>query len=177
MMTYPGPLEVHHFSDAGIDAIDLPYGGGQYSMTIMMPSEGDDIDALAQSLDAQRWHDIVDGLATTRTNVLMPKLMLEYELEMSEVLKAMGVDVAFSGAAEFSKICDGGLFISEVKHKTYIDVNEQGTEAAAATAVEFKRGPPPAVFTVDRPFAFAIREGASGAILFAGRVMDPTLAS
>jgi serpin B len=177
MMTYRGPIEIRHFSDGRIDAIDLPYGNGQFSMTILMPPVGDDIDALAQSLDAERWHDIVNGMATTRTNVLMPKLALEYEIEMSDVLKAMGMNVAFSPAADFSKICDGGLVISEVKHKTYVDVNEQGTEAAAATAVEFKRGSRSAVFTVDRPFVFAIREGASRAILFAGRVMDPTPAS
>jgi serpin B len=177
MMTYPGPLEIRHFSDADVQAIDLPYGGDQYSMTIMMPPAGDDIDALAQSLDAERWHDIVNGLARTRTNVLMPKLTLEYDLEMSDALKAMGMNVAFSHAADFSEICDGGLVISEVKHKTFIDVNEQGTEAAAATAVELKRGPPPAVFSVDRPFVFAIRERVSGTIVFAGRVMDPTLTS
>jgi serpin B len=100
MMTYPGPLEIRHFSDADVQAIDLPYGGDQYSMTIMMPPAGDDIDALAQSLDAERWHDIVNGLVRTRTNVLMPKLTLEYDLEMSDALKAMGMNVAFSHAAD-----------------------------------------------------------------------------
>ncbi|UCC72892.1 MAG: serpin family protein [Gemmatimonadota bacterium] len=173
MMTYPGPLAVHHFSDADAEAIDLPYGGDAFAMTVVMPGAGGDIGALVQSLDSERWQEIVSGLAAARMNVLMPKFTLEYELEMSDVLATLGMGIAFTHAADFSKICDSGLLISRVKHKAFVDVNERGTEAAAVTAVELKRGARPAVFAVDRPFVFAIRERSSGTVLFLGVVMTP----
>ncbi len=174
MMTYPGPQELGRFSDEEVDAIDLPYGNQAYSMTIVMPAADGDLEALVASLDYARWQEIVMGLAGTGTNVLLPKFKLEYELEMGEVLRRLGMEIAFSAAADFSKICDGGMFISRVKHKAFVDVNERGTEAAAATAVELKRGMRPTVFAVDRPFVFAIRERSSGTILFMGLIADPT---
>ncbi|UCF20910.1 MAG: serpin family protein [Gemmatimonadota bacterium] len=174
MMTYPGPQQIGRFSDEDYEAIDLPYGAQAYSMTIVMPAAGADLEALVASLDPERWQEIVKGLSPTATNVLLPKFRLAYELEMSDVLKRMGMGIAFSAAAEFSKICDEGVFISRVKHKAFVDVREEGTEAAAATAVELKRGLRPTVLAVDRPFVFVIRERSSGAILFMGRVADPT---
>ena len=177
IMTYPGPVEIQRFSDGDVDAIDLPYAGKAYSMTILMPAAGGDINLLVESLDSERWQMIVTGLAPTRTNVLMPKLRLEYELELQDALSTLGMGIAFTDAADFSKICSTGLFISRIKHKAFVDLNERGTEASAATAVELKRGAPAPLFAVDRPFLFAIRELSSGTILFMGRIADPTLAS
>lgn len=177
MMTYPGPVEVRHFSDGDVEVIDLPYGDEAYSMTILMPAAGGNIDALVESLDSERWQEIVTGLAPTGTNVLMPKFTLDYELELQDALRTLGMGIAFTHAANFSKICSKGLLISRVKHKAFVAVDEQGTEASAATAVELKRGLPPSLFAVDRPFVFVIRERSSGTILFMGRIMDPTLAS
>ncbi len=175
MMTYAGPLELGHLADGNVEAIDLPYGDGSFSMTIVLPAPESEIGALVEWLDGGRWQEIVAGLVTTRTNVLMPKFTLEYEIDLSDVLIALGMGIAFSHDADFSLMCDGGAFISKVKHKAFVDLHEEGTEAAAVTAVEMKRGAPPAVFAVDRPFVFAIRERSSGAILFVGRVVDPTL--
>ena len=105
----------------------------------------------------------------------MPKFSFEYEISLEDVLTSLGMGIAFTGAADFSKINpSGGLFISEVKHKTFVQVDEEGTEAAAATSVEIGFTSGPGRFVIDRPFLFAIRERLSGTILFMGRMVDPT---
>jgi serine protease inhibitor len=171
MMTYPDVVEVGYFSDQEVEALDLPYGGGAYSMTILLPAQAGDIGALVESLDAECWAGIVAGLATSELNVVMPKFTLEYELLMNDVLEALGMEIAFTPAADFSKIAPG-IWIYYVKHKTFVDVYEEGTEAAAVTVVAMGRGAP-AVVQVDRPFLFVIRENFSGTILFMGLIMDP----
>jgi serpin B len=104
----------------------------------------------------------------------MPKFSFEYEISLKDVLTSLGMGVAFTGAADFSKISSsGGLSISEVKHKTFVQVDEEGTEAAAATSVVMDVSAP-GRFVIDRPFLFAIRERLSGTILFMGRMVDPT---
>jgi serine protease inhibitor len=127
-------------------------------------------------LDAARWQAVVDGLDSTAVALAMPKFTLEYELEMNDVLTALGMGVAFTGNANFSKMrAANDLYIDKVKHKTFVDVNEEGTEAAAVTSVA--TGGIVSVgssrFLVDRPFVFAIRERYSGAILFIGKILDP----
>ena len=108
--------------------------------------------------------------------IYLPKFKLEYEKTLNRILQAMGMGIAFSEAADFTRINRGGsLFISNVKHKTFVEVNEEGTEAAAATSVEISLDssiPPPAM-RIDRPFVFLIRERTSGAILFMGKIVDP----
>jgi serine protease inhibitor len=174
MMTFGGEVEVRTYADDEVQVLDLHYGGKAYSMTILVPAPGRDIDSLIGSLDSQRWQDIVDGLSTMSSDVVMPKFTLEYELEMKNVLAALGMGIAFGDGADFSKIrSSGGLYISKVKHKSFVDVNEEGTEAAAATAVEIREVSLPPTFVVDRPFVFAIRERFSGTILFMGRIMNP----
>jgi serine protease inhibitor len=176
MMRTAGEIEIGHYWDGDVEAIDLAYGGKAYSMTIVMPVGGGELSALAGTLDAGRWAEIIGGLTTVESHVWMPKFTLEYELTLNEVLMALGMEIAFDDVtADFSKIYDGfpNLFISSVKHKTFVDVNEEGTEAAAVTSVEVGAvSMPPTVF-VDRPFVFAIREKFSGTILFMGRIMNP----
>ncbi|UCC72893.1 MAG: serpin family protein [Gemmatimonadota bacterium] len=175
MMTYGGEVDVRSYADAGVSALDLYYGGKAYSMTILLPPYGGDVGSLIESLDSERWQEIVDGLSTTSSDVVLPKFTLEYELEMKDVLTALGMGIAFGDAADFTKIrASGGLYISKVKHKTFVDVNEEGTEAAAVTAVEIREVSMPPTFVIDRPFIFAIREQFSGTILFMGRIVDPT---
>jgi len=179
MMTYPYPrvVEAGYYRDEHLQALDLPYGGRAYSMTILLPAREGQIGALVESLDSERWSSIIAGLESAELNVVMPKYTLEYELEMKDVLTALGMGIAFGGA-DFSKICctPGAIWISKVKHKTFVDVNEEGTEAAAVTSVEVvststASGPP--TIHVDRPFLFVIRERFSGTILFMGLIMDP----
>jgi serine protease inhibitor len=175
MMTYPDPVEVGYFRDEHVEALDLTYGGKAYSMTILLPVGDSDIESLVGSLDAERWQGIVDGIAAAEFNVVMPKFTLEYELEMRNVLTALGMGIAFQdGVADFSKICctPGAIWIGKVKHKTFVDVNEEGTEAAAATSVAMVCSATPTV-EVNRPFLFAIRERFSGTILFMGLITDP----
>jgi len=180
MMTYPGVVEAGYYRDEHLQALDLPYGGRAYSMTILLPPREGDIGTLVESLDSERWASIIAGLESAELNVVMPKYTLEYELEMKDVLTALGMGVAFvEGAADFSKICctPGDVWIGKVKHKTFVEVNEEGTEAAAVTSVEmhFGTGPGggPLTIYVDRPFLFVIRERISGTILFMGLIMDP----
>jgi serine protease inhibitor len=176
MMRTSGEIEIGRYGDGELEAIDLPYGGKAFSMTIVMPAGGGTLGELVRSLDAARWAEIIDGLTTAETQVWMPKYTLEYELTLNAVLEALGMGIAFDEFnADFSKIYDGpeNLFISRVKHKTFVDVNEEGTEAAAVTSVEVGvTGMPPTVM-VDRPFVFAIREKFSGTILFMGRIVNP----
>ncbi len=176
MMTYPEPVEVGHYRDESVEALDLTYGGKAYSMTILLPAPQSDVASLVESLDSQKWQSIVAGLAAASYDVVMPKFTLEYELEMKDVLTALGMGIAFSGAtADFSKICcaPGDIWIDQVRHKTFVDVNEEGTEAAAVTSVGFVTSGGPPTVVVDRPFVFAIRERFSGTILFIGLIMDP----
>jgi serpin B len=145
-------------------------------MTIVMPYGEGTLSELVQSLDAARWAEIIDGLTTVESQVWMPKYTLEYELTLNDVLKALGMEIAFDEFnADFSKIYDGpwNLYISKVKHKTFVDVNEEGTEAAAVTSVEVGVTSMPPTVMVNKPFVFAIREKFSGTILFMGRIMNP----
>jgi serpin B len=110
--------------------------------------------------------------------VSMPKFTLEYELELNEALEALGMGIAFDpNAADFTRIHSDTwrLYISRVKHKTFVDVNEEGTEAAAATSVEVGVTSLPPMIAVDRPFLFVIREKFSGTILFMGVMNDPSV--
>jgi len=176
MMQTSGEIEIGRYSDGELEAIDLLYGGKAYSMTIVMPYGDGTLSELVQSLDAARWAEIVDGLTTVESQVWMPKYTLEYELTLNDVLKALGMQIAFDEFnADFSKIYDGpwNLYISKVKHKTFVDVNEEGTEAAAVTSVEVGVTAMPPTVMVNRPFVFAIREKFSGTILFMGRMMNP----
>ncbi len=160
-------------------AIELPYGGQAFAMTVLLPSEDTGIDALVESLDAGTWAGIVAGLRDTELLVGIPKFSLEYEKSLNEVLKALGMEVAFDEtAADFSRMhrdaLDMGLHISRVKQKAFVEVDEEGTRAAAVTSVEVGVTSVPPTFVADRPFVFAIRERLSGALLFMGVVRDPS---
>jgi len=175
-MFYPEPDSVLYYADSQVEVLDLVYGGRAYSMTIVLPAQGTDLAPIIESLDSEAWNRWVGGLAPRKAIVAMPKFTLEYELEMNEVLRALGMEIAFEPFnADFSKIYQGpeNLYISRVKHKTFVDVNEEGTEAAAVTSVEIGITSMPPMINVDRPFLFVIREKYSGTILFMGVMMDP----
>ena len=175
-MFHKSAAEVRIFSDDVMRVVDLPYGGDAFSMIILVPRPEADVEAVVAALDAPRWAALVDGLVDSERVVGLPKFTLEYEIELKDVLTALGMGVAFvENVANFSKMRQANdLFISSVKHKTFVDVNEEGTEAAAATSVGIgvtSVGPGP--FLVDRPFLFVIRERFSGAIIFMGKILDP----
>jgi serpin B len=174
MMTLEDATLPVHFGER-LTAVDLPYGDSLYSMTVLLPREGHAVDELAADLDAARWNQITDALAPQKLSALeMPAFKLEYEKGLEEVLTDLGMGIAFApGRADFSGIqAGGGLWIDKVKHKTFIEVDERGTEAAAVTSVIMVESLPPSI-RVDRPFLFVIREQHSGTMLFIGQVTDP----
>jgi serpin B len=161
----------------GYQAVELPYDGGELSMVILLPAAGE-FAGFENSLDAELAAAIIDELAGRQVTLTLPKFEFESEFELAPTLAALGMPVAFSGNADFSGI-DGttDLFISNVIHKSFVSLDEAGTEAAAATAVIMKltSAPPdgPVEFNVDRPFIFLIRDIETDTILFIGRVVDP----
>jgi serpin B len=178
MMSYAKPDTVLAYLDQneGVQVLDMKYGGKAYSMTIVLPQQPGDIGPLVAGLDSEKWQRWLDGLAQMQALVSMPKFTLEYELELNNALEALGMGVAFDPfGADFTKIYSGPqrAYLSKVKHKTFLDVNEEGTEAAAATSVEIGVTSMPPMIVVDRPFLFAIREKFSGTILFLGVLVNP----
>lgn len=161
------------FSNAAFTAVDLPYGDESFSMTIIMPHRITDLDSLLSAFTPENWAAWMDGFAIHEAPLFMPKFKTEYELKMNDVLSALGMGVAFGGGANFDNICECGLYIDEVRHKTFVEVNEEGTEAAAVTSMGFLDSAP-APIRLNRPFIFAIREKASGTLLFLGRIVEPT---
>ena len=154
-------------------AVDLPYGGRAFSMTVLVPQPDVSVDDLAASLDAADWQDLADSFRETDIEVFLPRFRMAYERKLNDDLAALGMVDAFDHRADLSRLSPvGGLRISSVKQKSWVEVNEEGTEAAAATAVTVVESAPPAV-RADRPFLFFIRERLSGTILFAGKVASP----
>jgi len=167
------------FAGDGVTVVDLPYGGRAYAMTIVLPQSAAGIDTLVAGLTEGRWDGWIAGLDSSDVIVTMPKFTLTFAREMTPFLRALGMGIAFcdGGAADFTRLYPpGGACITRVKHKTFVDVYEEGTEAAGATSVEIGvtsvRGGPVRV-VVDRPFVVAIRERLTGTILFLGRVTRP----
>jgi serine protease inhibitor len=167
-----------YFSNEEVQAVDLPYGDGSFSMTIFVPHREKNIDSLMAKLDQESYSRWIDGLSfpDDSFDVYIPKFTLEYGVTLNDALGALGMAVAFiPGQADFSRMYqDEPVWLDEVKHKTFIEVNEEGTEAAAATSVSTALGTPPG-FWANRPFVLVIRESESGAILFIGKIIDPGL--
>ncbi len=161
-----------------VAVLDLPYGNMAFSMTILIPQGSSSADDQVEQLDAERWGALVGGLASGEIVAELPRFRIEYERGLEQPLMALGMVAPFTdGVADFSGMSSSHgrqLVISEVKHKTFVDVNEEGTEAAAATSVGIAPTSLPPTIRVDRPFVFAIRERFSGTILFIGKIADPT---
>lgn len=152
---------------------ELSYGNGAFVMTIVMPNPPATIDQLAAGLDANRWGALLGSMQEGEFAVQLPKFRLSYERMLNDDLKALGMVVPFDEAsADFSRMTPTQVFISFVKHKTFVDVNEEGTEAAAVTVTGISATSAPPCLCVDRPFIFVIRERFSGTILFMGKMVS-----
>lgn len=161
---------------ATFSAVELPYKNDKFSMLLFLPAEESSVDQLVEDLDGEMWNSwLEDFTEQEEFTIYMPRFEFEYERSLAEDLKEMGLDVAFTGQADFSGISAIDLLISDVIHKTYIKVNEEGTEAAAVTAVvmELTSIGPADEIRLDRPFLFAITEKSSKSILFMGKVAEP----
>lgn len=170
---------LRYYENDSLQAVDLAYGGGPFAMTVVLPREGGDVNALIGGLTASGWRDLTGRFAATDLDLYLPKFRLTWEDSLNAPLRALGMAIAFRrDTADFSGMSLEGrhLFISKVKQKTFVDVNEEGTEAAAATVVEIGAtsvGPGRPVMRADRPFLFAIRERYSGTLLFVGKIVRP----
>jgi serpin B len=164
-------------------ALEMPYAGGGPSMVVLLPHKVDGLAELEAGLTAEKLDACLRRLVKQDVIVTFPKFKAQYLVSLGNVLSHMGMSLAFSDAADFSGMNGGKepLKISDVVHKAWIDTNEEGTEAAAATAVVMTLAaapnapqPPTPVFRADHPFLFLIRDANNGCILFLGRVTDPT---
>ena len=159
----------------GFRMVDLPYGNGSFSMKVILPDEKEDFGKAVKRFDANTLDKLNGKAFQTNVFLKMPKFTFDCQNELTDILIALGMERAFNGAlADFSKMSEG-LFISFVKQKTFIDVNESGTEAAAVTIVGMDKmaGPGGASdqinFFANRPFLFVIQENSTGAVLFIGQ--------
>jgi serine protease inhibitor len=168
---------LHYYSPQGVAVVELPYSRGAYAMTLVLPPAGVDVDAFAAGMTQQQWNAWLDAMEEGQLALGVPRFRLEYETTMNNPLIALGMGRAFGTLpdTDFSGLSPYGrdLYISRVMQKTFVDVNEEGTEAAAATAVEISRVSGPPSITFDRPFIVAIRERLTGTLLFLGKVGDP----
>jgi serpin B len=173
---------IYRYGETGtLQVLAMPYesdSGKQLSMLVLLP-KGDDLATAEQSLDATKLSELRQNLTSRRVMVYFPKFTLETKYSLPRTLSAMGMPTAFTGAADFSGM-DGrkDLFIDDVIHQAFVDVNEEGTEAAAATAVVMRLTSMPVeepvpLFRADHPFIFLIQDDETGNILFMGRVADP----
>ncbi|MEE9319735.1 MAG: serpin family protein [Granulosicoccus sp.] len=165
-----------YFDGGNYEAIRLPYKQAGLSMIALVPPTGQ-FDAFEQSLDATVFSDAVAGLQSKMVSLGVPKIEYEAPLPLKSHLIELGMPLAFADA-DFSGIrADGGLFIDDVLHKAFIKVDEKGTEAAAATAVVFAETAAPqadVTLNLDRPYVFAIHDESTNAVLFLGRVVNPS---
>ncbi|HQO92921.1 MAG TPA: serpin family protein, partial [bacterium] len=179
MMAFKDMAEYESYVSEKVVGIRLPYGREKISFYAFAPIDWDyqPIDEFINSLDQSAFDEIIDSFDKHELGgVHLPKFKLEYEKELNEILKAFGMDKAFSGGFDNMVKAESSAnpYISLVKHKSFIEVTEEGTEAAAATIVEIVDESMPTTFMANRPFFFVIRDDRNGTILFMGKVADPS---
>lgn len=162
----------------GYQMLEMPYAGDDLSMVVMLPDMPDGLAQFEQSLTAEKFNSSLATIYHQDVLTYLPKFKFEASFGLADTLQDMGMADAFSDQADLTGIADADLYISDVLHKAFIDVNEEGTEAAAATAVVVGTTcvcdpPEPPVFRADHPFMFALRDTHSGSLLFLGRVTAP----
>ncbi len=168
--------EYNFYSGALFTAVDIPYGNENFCFTLILPNENMDVESLIAALNPDDWDKISNEFHKETVNISIPKFKFQHDVEkLDAVLKQLGMGICYNnGVADFTRINkEGGLSISEVKHKTYIEVDEEGSKAAAATSVAIVKTSLPNPIICNRPFIFLIRENNSQSILFIGKVTDP----
>ena len=157
-------------------AVELPYGDSTFSMVVMLPAGNSNLDDLVDKMDIDTWNTWFESTTTQNVQIELPKFTYDFKDLLNDPLINLGLGIAFGGGADFSRITPGGgLYISRVIHQTFIDVQEEGTEAAAATIVEIREisAPVPTIFKANSPFLYVIRENSTSAIMFMGKVGRP----
>lgn len=170
--------QFRYMESDSLQILELPYVGDDLAMIVLLPRKVDGLAQLEADLSVENLNMWIGHLRKREVSVFLPKFKMTSEFRLSETLASMGMPDAFGGNADFSGI-DGtkDLFISAVIHKAFVDVDEEGTEAAAATAavISLTSAPstPPPTFRADHPFVFLIHDNHSGSILFVGRIVNP----
>ena len=166
-----------HYSAADYTAIQLPYGNGQFSMTVILPKQGQTLNKVLSGLGSTDWANIQDNMVAGKINLGLPRFTIPaYEIKLNSVLEAMGMKAAFSSkTADFSNMSSQSIYVSFVKQDTYLKVDEQGTEAAAVTTTGMVTTSVqiPQEVLCDHPFGIIISEKTSNTILFMGKIMNP----
>ena len=175
--------KMSYFAGNNFQAVMLPYKDKRLQMCIFLPDKKSNITTFINSLTPESWSEWREQFRKEEGHLGLPRFKVEYKTELSDVLKAAGMPCAFEdNCADFKKMIEQNAMISRVLHKTYLEVNEKGTEAAAATAVEMSvtsaamNPKPPFDMICDRPFVVAIRDEKTNAILFVGAIVDPPAA-
>ena len=178
MMKVVSDLSYHR--GPGFQAVDLAYGGALFHMAVILPDPGKDLDELIGEVNDETWADLEGEFQITDVDLHLPRFELDFGTSLKDALGALGMEVAFTPEADFTGINpQEPLVIQDVKHKTYVKVNEEGTEAAAVTSVGgyvVTSVPMPTPLIVDRPFLFVIHDHHTRTVLFLGKVADPTAA-
>ncbi|MBE9007797.1 serpin family protein [Fortiea sp. LEGE XX443] len=170
--------EYKYYENEQFQAVSLPYGkDGKVSFYIFLPKQNSNLKAFYQNLNAENWEKWLGQFTSQEGLIRLPRFKTDYEVTLNDALKALGMQEAFSNQADFSEM-GKNLTISQVKQKTFVEVNEEGTEAAAATSVgivatSLREKPEPFKMIVDRPFFCAIRDNQTGSILFMGSILEP----
>jgi serine protease inhibitor len=179
MMRRRGDFQYQEQPD--FQSVSLPYGNGRLSMLVFLPSKDSTLKQFHESLTDTNWGRWMTQYKKSEGSVALPRFRIEYESSLNDALKALGMRKAFDPyQADFGSMITGSqrAYVSQVKHKAFVEVNEEGTEAAAATSGEIRVVSMPLPektfqMIVDRPFFFAIRDSSTGAVLFMGSVSDP----
>jgi len=163
----------------GFVVAEFPYGQGNFVMNVILPDDQSGLASIASQVDNESFAGWIGQLAERETDVSFPRFKYGYQKTLKEVLTDMGMGIAFTENADFSNISDQfDLLINDVTHQTFIETNEEGTEAAAATVVTVgttSMPPPMLIFNMDHPFIYIIRETTTNSIIFMGRVADPSV--
>jgi len=174
--------EFLYLETAAFQAVELPYGKQRMSLYVFLPAGSSSLSAFCAQLNANRWDAWVAQFSHREGHLELPRFRLEYAVQLNEALSALGMGAAFDkGRADFAGMSDVPLYIAEVLHKTFVELNEEGTEAAAVTAVEMaptvvapEYRPKPFTMVVDRPFFCAIRDNQTGVLPFLGAIVEPS---
>lgn len=168
----------NYYADDQKQVLELPYSDGNLSMLIILPEKETGIYKIEESINHENFNTWINNLNSRKLDIYIPKFTLTYEIELNRVLSNLGMPVAFSKSADFSGMTGKkDMQIDKVKHKSFVEVNEQGTEASAATVVIMreKSASLNKIFKADRPFIFIIKENNKNSILFMGRIINPVV--
>ena len=161
------------FSGEGFVIAEFPYGQGNFVMDVILPDAQTDVNSLTPLLNEDSFNGYLNRMAERETDLSFPRFKYGFKQQLNAILTDMGMGIAFTDNADFSNISDLSLLINLVLHQAFIETNEEGTEAAAATIVGIGTTSMPFSTKIDHPFLYLIRETTTNSILFMGKVADP----